>query len=128
MGTLQSPNLPPRVKAAYDSLCNGGLDLSEQQVRDMLPLLAQAASWPNGLADKILLAGRKNVAVLEDEATADDCQKAWIVNSARTSINALTSKVTAVNAWLDALDLSTKTVQELQDYCDALLASETGNP
>lgn len=61
-------------------------------------------------------------------AAASLAEKQAVVTACRTSINALASKVTAVNAWLDALDLSTKTVQELQDYCDALLASETGNP
>lgn len=127
LGTLQQSTIP-RVKAAYDSLVNGGIDFSEDQVQQMVPLLAQAANWPDGVAQKILQAGRKSVAVLDSAVTADDCQKAWIVAACRTAINALASKVTAVNAWLDALDLSTKTVPELQAYCDALLASETGNP
>lgn len=127
LGTLQQSTIP-RVKAAYDSLVNGGIDLSEDQVQQMIPVLAQAAGWPAGLADKILQSGRKNVSVLETATTAEACQKAWIVDGCRTAINALAAKVTAVNAWLDALDLSTKTVQELQAYCDALLASEDGNP
>ena len=55
-------------------------------------------------------------------------EKQAVVASCRTTVNALAAKATAVNAWLDALNLSTKTVQELQAYCDALLASETGNP
>lgn len=76
-GTLQSPSLPPRVKAAYDSLCNGGIDLSEDQVQQMIPLLAQAANWPNGLAEKIMLAGRRNVSVFSEQLTAADCQSAW---------------------------------------------------
>ena len=127
LGTLQQSTIP-RVKAAYDSLVNGGIDLSEDQVQQMIPVLAAAVNWPAGLAEKILEAGRKNVPVLLPATTAEDCQKAWIVDGCRTTVNALAAKVTAVNAWLDALDLSTKTVQELQAYCDALLASETGNP
>lgn len=127
LGTLQAAAIP-RVKAAYDSLCNGGLDLSEDQVQQMIPVLAAAGSWPTGLAAKILAAGRQNKAVLEVPVTADDCQKAWIVAACRTSLSALSAKVTAANAWLDVLDLSTKTSSEVQAYCDALLASQTGNP
>ena len=65
-------------------------------------------------------AAQRSVAALQAEKQA-------VVASCRTTVNALAAKVTAVNAWLDALDLSTKTVQELQAYCDALLASEDGN-
>lgn len=83
LGTLQSPNLPPRVKAAYDSLCNGGLDLSEQQVRDMIPILAAGASWPNGLANKILQAGRRTVAVLDPQTNAIACEAAWRTEQVR---------------------------------------------
>lgn len=61
-------------------------------------------------------------------AAASLAEKQAVVASCRTTVNALAAKATAVNAWLDALDLSTKTVPELQAYCDALLASETGNP
>ena len=76
LGTLQQSTIP-RVKAAYDSLVNGGIDLSEDQVQQMIPVLAQAASWPNGLDQKILQAGRKSVAVLETATTADACRDAW---------------------------------------------------
>ena len=76
LGTLQQSTVP-RVRAAYDSLVNGGIDLSEDQVQQMLPVLAQAANWPNGLADKILQAGRKSVAVLETSTTADACRDAF---------------------------------------------------
>ena len=76
LGTLQQSTIP-RVKAAYDSLMSGGVDLSEDQVQQMIPLLAAGANWPNGLAQKILQAGRRNVAVLESPTTAADCQSAW---------------------------------------------------
>lgn len=76
LGTLQQSTIP-RVKAAYDSLVNGGIDLSEDQVQQMIPVLAQAANWPAGLADKILQAGRKNVPVLSPATTPQDCQSAW---------------------------------------------------
>ena len=76
LGTLQQSTIP-RVKAAYDSLISGEIDLSEDQVQQMIPVLAAAAGWPAGLADKILQAGRKSVAVLPEPTTANDCQSAW---------------------------------------------------
>lgn len=62
------------------------------------------------------------------DVTADDCQKAWSVDAARRDANLWAAKSTAVNAWLDALDLTAKTPEEVQSYCDALLASNDGNP
>lgn len=76
LGTLQQATLP-RVKAAYDSLVNGGLDLSEEQVQDMLPALAIAANWPNGLAQKVMQAGRRTEAVLSPPTNAIACEAAW---------------------------------------------------
>jgi len=74
LGTLQQSTIP-RVKAAYDSLVNGGIDLSEDQVQQMIPLLAQAANWPNGLATKILQAGRRTESIVSTNAAA--CKAAW---------------------------------------------------
>lgn len=80
LGTLQQSTIP-RVKAAYDSLVNGGIDLSEDQVQQMIPVLAQAAGWPAGLADKIRQAGRKSVPVLDSPVSAADCSAAWLVGA-----------------------------------------------
>lgn len=52
-------------------------------------------------------------------------RKYAITNATRTQVN---SKATAINAWLDAADLSEYTEAELQAYCDSLMASEDGNP
>lgn len=76
LGTLQQSSIP-RVKAAYDSLVSDGIDLSDDQVQQMIPVLAAAASWPAGLADKILQAGRQNVPVLSPSTTPEDCQSVW---------------------------------------------------
>jgi len=60
--------------------------------------------------------------------TADDCRKEWTVSETRRTVNLLSAKATAVNAWCDALDLATKTPEEVKAYCDSLLASSDGNP
>ena len=82
LGTLQQSTVP-RVRAAYDSLVNGGIDLSEDQVQQMLPVLAQAANWPNGLADKILQAGRRTASVLDPQTNAIACEAAWRTEQVR---------------------------------------------
>jgi hypothetical protein len=58
----------------------------------------------------------------------DDCKKLWTVSETRRTVNLLSVKATAVNAWLDALDLTTKTPEEVDSYCKSLLASGDGNP
>ena len=85
LGTLQQATLP-RVKAAYDSLVNGGLDLAEQQVQDMLPALAEAANWPSGLAEKVMQAGRRSVAVIT--TTAEECETEWGLAVVKAKIDA----------------------------------------
>ncbi len=82
LGTLQQA-IHPRIKAAYDSLVNGGIDLSEQQVQDMIPVLAQAGNWPNGLAQKVMQAGRRTEAVLSPPTNAIACEAAWRADQVR---------------------------------------------
>jgi hypothetical protein len=38
------------------------------------------------------------------------------------------AKATAVNAWLDELDLASMTIEEVEAYCASLLESGDGNP
>lgn len=86
LGALQQSTIP-RVKAAYDSLVNGGIDLSEDQVQQMIPVLAAAANWPAGLADKVLQAGRRNAPVLDPATNAIACEAAWRTEKVRLLTN-----------------------------------------
>lgn len=139
LGALQASEREPTLAAfattrvgesGLAKLAATGLDFAHPITIGLIESLRN--TLPVGVADKLLKLGNWTVSPAADAGldpvSALDCQKAWIVDGCRTEINALAAKVTAVNAWLDALDLSTKTVQELQAYCDALLASETGNP
>lgn len=74
LGTLQAATFP-RVKAAYDTLCSEGIDLSNDQVQTMLPLIAQAGGWPDGLVERVLQAGKREVPIIT--TTADDCRVEW---------------------------------------------------
>lgn len=82
LGTLQQSSIP-RVKAAYDSLVSDGIDLSDDQVQQMIPVLAAAAGWPAGLADKILQAGRRTAPVLDPQTNAIACEAAWRTEQVR---------------------------------------------
>jgi hypothetical protein len=53
-----------------------------------------------------------------------DHDKRSILEATRSKINA---KATAIGGWLDSVDVSAKSLAELQAYCDELLASPDGN-
>lgn len=61
-------------------------------------------------------------------AAESNAEKAAIIAETRQVVSLLSAKATAVNAWCDALDITTKTPEEVQAYCDSLLASSDGNP
>jgi len=67
-----------------------------------------------------------------EQPTLEQVENAWTVDKARRDMAAelqvLQAKSTAVNAWLDSLDISTMTLAEVQAYCAALLVSADGNP
>ena len=56
LATLQG-STNPRVVAAYQSMTADGIDMSDDQVQAMLPLLAQAGGWPAGLVDRVQAVG-----------------------------------------------------------------------
>ena len=103
LGTLQQSTIP-RVKAAYDSLVNGGIDLSDDQVQQMIPLLAQAANWPNGLATKILQAGRRTESVVSTNAAA--CKAAWDEAEALAAAQLLSARRGVLESALRQLPIS----------------------
>lgn len=80
LGTLQASQ-SPRVKAAYDAMSSTGIDLSDDQVQAMLPLLAQAAGWPSGLVDRLAQCGVRTVSKAEQaigsEPTVEEVQTAY---------------------------------------------------
>ena len=68
----------------------------------------------------------------ESEPTLDELSKGKIVAATRVAmadvLRPVVAKSNAVNGWLDVLDTSAMTPDEVQAYCDELLASDTGNP
>jgi hypothetical protein len=132
-------NLPPELfeplNFAHDRLTTGGLDLSRHEVQYMLDELAvipQLAPF----VEPIKLIGRWSVSPMENaglepatieqvETALETIQKVQLVSDARSSVNA---KATAVNAWLDVLDVAELTVAQVHDYVQSLLSSDDGNP
>jgi hypothetical protein len=128
-GTIQAAGATnPIFAGAWLALNITGLQLHTDDRQAMIAGLADAAGWPNELKAAALAAGLTYTSLAGSVVTADDCQKAWTVSETRRTVNLLSAKATAVNAWCDALDLTTKTPEEVQSYCDSMLASSDGNP
>jgi hypothetical protein len=80
LSTLQQ-SVNPRVIAAYQAMAFDGIDLSDPQVQEMLPLLAEAGAWPEGLVHRVQAKGVTIVSKAEAatgvEPTADAVQVAY---------------------------------------------------
>lgn len=141
------PEAAEGLRVAFDSnglgwvsLQLGGLGLPLSDVRVQQALLGFAQAGVPGcsaLATKgVSMKAPWEVANLSGAPTQDQVAKAWIVWNTRQQmaedlisvVNPIRAKSTALNAWLDSLDVSAKTVAEVQAYCDQLLASPDGNP
>ena len=128
-GTIQAAGVTnPIFAGAWLALNITGLQLHTDERQAMIAGLADAAGWPAELRAAALAAGLTYTSISDKVVTADDCQKVWTVSETCRTVNLLSAKATAVNAWCDALDLATKTPEEVQSYCDSLLASSDGNP
>ena len=122
LGTLQSAAIP-RVKAAYDSLCNGGLDLSEDQVQQMIPVLAAAGSWPSGLAEKVMQAGKRPVRLLDADTTALACEAAWKTEQRRLRDVDLKTRFDAILNQLGSVE-NAAGIQALRDMANEFEVQE----
>ena len=128
-GTIQAAGVAnPIFAGAWLALNITGLQLHTDERQVMISGLADAAGWPVELKAAALAAGLTYTSLAGETVTTDDCRKAWTISETRQTVNLLSAKATAVNAWCDALDLTTKTPEEVQSYCDSLLASSDGNP
>jgi hypothetical protein len=126
-GTIQAAGATnPIFDGAWLALNITGLQLHTDERQAMIDGLAAAGNWPDQLRDTVKAAALTYTSL--SNATADDCQKTWIVAETRQAVSLLSAKATAVNAWCDAFDLATKTLEEVQAYCASLLASSDGNP
>jgi hypothetical protein len=66
LGSMQSSTIP-RVLAAYQAMSAGGIDLSDPQSQELIPVLAASGGWPAGLEQKVSEAGVKVESKFEAE-------------------------------------------------------------
>lgn len=66
LGSLQQ-STSPRVIAANAMLAGAGIDLSNPTVQALVPQIAAADEWPDGLAEKILESGVWSESVYESK-------------------------------------------------------------
>lgn len=116
----------PMASELLNTLTASGVDWSDDLTEFVMSGLVESGKITQQTADVMRSLSVRSEPVIA--TTADDCQKAWTVSETRRTVNLLSAKATAVNAWCDALDLTTKTPEEVQQYCDSLLASSDGNP
>lgn len=116
----------PMASELLNTLTASGVDWADDLTAFVMGKLVASGKITQQTADVMRSLSVRSEPLIT--TTADDCQKAWTVAETRHRVNLLAAKATAVNAWCDALDLATKTPEEVQAYCDALLASSDGNP
>lgn len=116
----------PMASELLNTLTASGVDWADDLTAFVMGKLVDSGKITQHTADAMRSLSVRSEAVIS--TTAGDCRKAWTVAETRRTANRLSAKATAVNAWCDALDLATKTPEEVQAYCDSLLASNDGNP
>ena len=128
-GTIQAAGASnPIFAGAWLALNITGLQLHTDERQTMIAGLADAAGWPSELKAAALSAGLTYTSL--SDATAADCQRAWIIASCidpiRTTHSAAAAKLNNAQASLGPEHTDGLTLVELQDWCDAITASVTG--
>jgi hypothetical protein len=130
VGTIQAASSQdPLVASSHNALSTVGMSLSGMDRQELIDQLAIAGEWSDAVRDAVKALGgtwraRWQLEGLESEPTLDSVTKQLLIESARTAVN---SRTTAINAWLDAIDMSLS-VEEIEAYIADLLSSEDGNP
>lgn len=138
VGTLQAAAAQdPILAASFQALTTVGMSLSSPDRQGLIDQLATTGygpegnqPWPTTICDGVKALGgvwrvRWQVEGYQAAPTLSALTKQQMIENTRSRINA---KATAVNAWLDAIDLEAYDEPQLQEYCDSLLASADGNP
>ena len=123
------------------STSKDGLEFASDWRREDIDTLSAGGQWESiipGMTDRVKSLGRLTQTKWEqldgvgEVPSVDAIAKAVIIAQCRSDMAAILqpiqAKSTALNAWLDLLDTSDKTVDEVRVYCSALLTSADGNP
>jgi hypothetical protein len=130
VGTIQAASSQdPLVASSHNALSTVGMSLSGQDRQGLIDQLAIAGEWSDAVRDAVKALGgtwraRWQIEGYESKPTLDSVTKQLLIDAARTAVN---SRTTAINAWLDAIDMSLS-IEEIESYIADLLSSEDGNP
>jgi hypothetical protein len=140
VGTMQADPLT-WLAAQWFATREEGLEFGSDERRAAIDAMSVAAGWEQaieGMTDRVKALGRltqtkwEQLGGMGTVPSVDAIAKALIISQCRDDMSAILqpiqAKSTALNAWLDSLDTSAKTVAEVQAYCSDLLASPDGNP
>jgi hypothetical protein len=116
----------PLMDTIIIAMSTNGLSLSTTERQGVIDSLAIAGEWPDAVRDAVKDLGgvwrtRWQSEGYENEPTLAAATRDVL----RDQIKA---KTTAMVGWLDALDVSAMTVEQVEAYAADLLASEDGNP
>jgi hypothetical protein len=130
VGTLQAgSSQDPILAASYQALSTVGMSLSGADRQGLIDQLAIAGEWPDAVRDAVKALGgawkpRWQKDGLQAEPTLESVQKQMLIDATRTAVN---SRTTAINGWLDTIDM-TQSVEAIEAYIADLLSSDDGNP
>lgn len=114
----------PTASVLLDTLISSGVDWSDPLSEMIMNGLVASGKISQRAADSVRALSERTEAVII--TIADDCQRAWIIGSAKTRLQQITSKATAIQAWLDVSgDIP---IGDLADWVDSLFSSADGNP
>jgi len=128
-GSIKSAGaVDPLFDGAWMAINGAGLQLHTDERQEMIAGLADAAGWPAGLKAAALAAGVTYTTL--SNATAEECQRAWIIDACLTPIRnaqvAAAVKLNNAQASLGPEHTDDLTLEELQARCDAVTVSATG--
>lgn len=104
-------------------------ELWKQQAEAVAVAVPSLAPHLTKLRDFELVTGpRWQLFGISFEPTADEIAKSRIIETARQQIRDEVARLNRIKAWIDQLDTAEMTVQEVDDYVSAIMASDDGNP
>jgi hypothetical protein len=132
VGTLQAGAAQdPILASSYQALSTVGMSLSGADRQGLIDQLAanQKMPWPDEVRDAVKALGgvwvpRWQVEGLQAEPTLESIEKQLLIDATRTAVN---SRTTAINGWLDTIDISLS-IEEIEAFIADILSSDDGNP
>jgi hypothetical protein len=127
VGTMKAASAAnPLMDTIIIAMSTVGLSLSSPERQGVIDSLAIAGEWPDAVRDAVKALGGVWRTRWQSEGYEN---KPTLAAATRDVLrDQIKAKTTAMVGWLDALDVSAMTVEQVEAYAADLLASEDGNP